>query len=229
LATCALSGYSQNNDEQALLSLFFIRVTPEFVYVNDSAITKGNKILLPPGDHQIRAWTPGYKELDTTISLKAGEVKKFFYSLKRTDEYMAWEAGATSYINKKNLRIGLPAATTALLVGGTIYSYIAAKQKHQETLEKYDNYIIATANVNDLEAEFEEAQSSYQSLYWSYYIQLGALAISSYFLYKGFRWAVKNKYSDFEPAKNPFTLNSIDLKRDPYSGGLNLCLTFNLD
>ncbi len=221
-----LSGFIKGQD--ARLSLF-IHTTPEVVWVNDSLLIKGNKMDLPEGNHRIRAWVPGYSPLDTVIAIKAAENKQFFYRFDRSEAYKTWEKRKTSHNNKKLIRFGLPVATTTILTGTMIYTFFSARNKHQEVLDKYDDYINSISNVSSAEADFTAAQDSYRRTYWSYYIQAGALAVSAYFLYKGIVWLQKNTFPDFVSEENPFAFNGIDIKSDPYTGGINLCLIFNLD
>lgn len=206
----------------------YLTPAAEAVTIDGELMEFGNTAKLKPGKYFVQAWCPNKKLLDTIIEIKAGEIQSFFYRFENSEAYSAHLAVAQAYSKQKLLNFGLPAASTVLVGATLVFTYVKGKNLHDETQEKYEQYKYASYDMSFHKAEFEKSQKKYRGYYYAQFVEYTALAVSSYFLYKGIKWLKKNPKPELEKDKNPFTLDKVGFMPNQY-GGYGLGLVIKLD
>lgn len=206
----------------------YLTPAAEAVTIDGELMEYGNSVKLKPGKYFVQAWCPNKAVLDTIIEIKAGETQSFFYRFENSATYKAHLAVAETYSKKKLLHVGLPATTTVLVGAALVFTYIKGKQVHDETEDKYQQYKYAGYDLSFRKSEFEKSQKKYRGYYYAQFAEYTALAVSSYFLYKGIKWLKKNPRPELEKDKNPFTLDKVGFLPNQYGGyGLGLVIKLN--
>ncbi|HAD97143.1 MAG TPA: hypothetical protein DCG19_07030 [Cryomorphaceae bacterium] len=211
---------------------FFISPTPQTFMVGDSLLVTGNKMKLEPGTYPIKAWIPTYELIDTSLTVKTG-AKPFKFMLraeKRSPAYLEYLAKSSEYQTQKTLNFTLPVIATSILAGTATYTYFKAQSQYEDAnkaLKLYRNEN-RPDKLDEGYTEFDNTREAYRQNIISFYSQVGALAISSYFLYRGIKWLRQNKAPQYKEEKNPLALTS--MSASPTIGntnGLVLGLTFS--
>ncbi len=205
----------------------YISPPPETIMVDDTELKFGNSIELKPGKYFLKAWAPNKKLLDTIVEVKAGETNSFFYRFVNSDEFISQNRILGAYTKERNKHLAVPSITTALVAGALAITYFKGNSIRDEALESYNEYKYANSNINVEATEYLSLQSKYRGYVTAYYIEWGALAVSSYYLYKGIKWARKNKAPTFDPPKNPLALNAVGMTRDRF-GNYVVGMSFNI-
>ncbi|MGB0176257.1 MAG: hypothetical protein ACPF9D_03765 [Owenweeksia sp.] len=211
---------------------FFISPTPKTFMVGDSLLITGNKIKLEPGTYPVKAWIPTYELIDTSLTVKSG-AQPFNFMLraeKRTPAYLDYQVKSSEHQKKQTLHFTLPLVTTGILAGTATYTYFRAQSNYKEATEALEVYRNESRpdDLNERYTEFDNARESYRKNIISFYSQVGALAVSSYFLYRGIKWLRENKAPQYQEEKNPLVLTS--MSASPTAGkanGLVIGLTFS--
>ncbi len=208
----------------------YISPPPETIMIDDTELKFGNTADLKPGKYFLKAWAPNRELLDTIVEVKAGVVTSFFYNLKPSPEYISFQKLEAQYSRDRSVKFGIPVTTTALVGGALVFTYLKGSKIREDALSAHEDYIYAYSNSTKLEAldEFESLQKKYRGYVTAYYVEWAALAVSSYFLYKGIKWVRKNKSPEFQAPKNPLALSGIGMSRD-YFGNYTYGLTFNIN
>ena len=200
----------------------------EAVAIDGELLDFGNSIALKPGKYFLQAWSPHKELLDTIVEIKAGETVNFFYRFENSKSYKNFQTVSSDYSRQKSLNFVLPAATTALLGGALVYTLIKGKDLQEQTEEKYLDYKYAGYDMELAKKEFEESQDKYRAFYYAQFVELAALAVSSYFLYKGIKWLKNNPKPELEKDKNPFTVDQVGFMPNQYGGyGVGLVIKLN--
>ncbi len=226
LALMLLCVFKVNAQDMGTLKLY-ISPPPATVMIDDVELKFGNTKELKPGKYFLKAWAPSKKLLDTIIEVKAGETTTFFYQFSPSAEYTKQKSILAAYNTERSKHLTIPVMTTTLVAGALVFTYLKGNSIRKEALESYDEYRYANTNITQKSADYTALQSKYRGYVTAYYIEWGALAVSSYFLYKGIKWVRENKAPSFDPPKNPLVLNGIGLNRDPL-GNYMVGMTFNL-
>lgn len=205
----------------------YISPLPETIMIDDTELKFGNTKELKPGKYFLKAWAPTKQLLDTIIEIKAGETTTFFYQFSPSAEFIKQKSVLAAYNTERSKHLTIPVMTTTLVAGALVFTYLKGNSVRDEALESYDEYRYANTNIAQKSADYSALQSKYRGYVTAYYIEWGALAISSYYLYKGIKWVRKNKTPQFDPPKNPLALNGIGVNRDPF-GNYVVGMTFNL-
>lgn len=212
---------------EGTLRLYFTPAA-EAVTIDGELMEYGNSAKLKPGKYFVQAWHPNKALLDTIIEIKAGETQSFFYRFENSETYIAHLEKSQTYSNQKLLHFGLPAASTALVGAALVFTYVKGKQTYDETQEKYEQYKYASYDMNLRKSEFEESQKKYRAYYYAQFAEYAALAVSSYFLYKGIKWLKKNPKPVLENDKNPLTIDKVGFMPNQYGGyGMGLVIKLN--
>lgn len=208
----------------------YISPPAETIMIDDTELKFGNTAELKAGKYFLKAWAPDKKLLDTIIEVKAGEVNSFFYRFQPSEEYLDHRKVLAQYSKERTRHFVLPATATVLVGGSLLFTYLKGRQLRTDALNAYDEYYYAHTDqkVAEKRAEFVDLQSKYEGYVTAYYIEWGALALSSYFLYKGIKWIQKNKQPVYDQPKNPLALEGIGMSRDPF-GNYTIGLTLNLN
>ncbi len=229
-----LSGRIFCQVEESTLVRFIIHPPAESLMIGDSLLKKGNKIALSPGRHPVKIWSPTYTLTDTSVTVNEGDKMINFVLVQKdhSETYTEYLQKVNSYENKRKVHFTLPLATTALLVGSTTITYFYTQARYDEAKAAFMEYKFDNqpTRVNSFE-EFERARDKYRNGITSFYIQAGALAISSYFLYKGVKWARAKRIPKYGKEKNPLALENVSVL--PANGfqtsGFSMGLTFSLN
>ncbi len=226
--------FSQVEDTKSVR--FLISPPAETLIVNDSVLTKGNKMDLEPGVHRVRFWTPHYVLIDTVVNVQeAGGRMDFVYFHKQfSQEYASYQNEVKQYNAKKGWNFLLPLSTTLVLTGTTAYTYFATQNRYDEALAAFEDYRFNNRDSRGQAfADFETIRDKYRNGITSFYIQAGMTLVSAYFLYQGFRWKSKNKPPSFKEEKNPLALESVFISPGhvslPQNSGVSFGLTFSLN
>lgn len=205
----------------------FVSPPPETIMIDDKELESGNTIDLKPGKYFLKAWAPNKKLLDTIVEVKAGQVTSFFYNFIPSEEYVRQGNIIADYKTERSKKLTTPILTTGLVAGAMVFTYLKGNSVRDEALASYDKYQYTNTKINERAAEYSALQNKYKGYVTAYYVEWGALAVSSYFLYKGIKWAQKNKAPTFDPPKNPLVLNGIGMTKDSF-GNYVVGMTFNL-
>ncbi len=218
--------FKVNAQETGTLKLY-ISPPPQTVMVDDTELKFGNTMVLKPGKYFLKAWAPNKKLLDTIVEIKAGDITSFFYRFAPSEEFLKQKSIIATYQAERNKHLSIPVMTTTLVAGALVFTYLKGNSVRQEALESYDEYKYANSNIDLKASEYTDLQSKYRGYVAAYYVEWGALAVSSYFLYKGIKWAKQNKAPTFDPPKNPLVLNGLGMTRDSF-GNYVVGMTFNI-
>ncbi len=205
----------------------FLSPPPETIIIDDAELEFGNTVDLKPGKYFLKAWAPNKMLLDTIVEVKAGQVTSFFYNFLPSKDYLLQRNILGDYKVERGKKLATPILTTSLIAGALVFTHIKGNSIREEALAGYDNYQFASTKIDEKAAEYTALQKKYRGYVTAYYIEWGALAVSSYYLYKGIKWARKNKAPIFDSPKNPLVLSGIGVNRDSF-GNYVLGMTFNL-
>ncbi len=224
LLNLSLMALAQNEGTLRL----YLTPAAEAVTIDGELMEYGNTAKLKPGKYFVQAWCPNKTLLDTIIEIKASETVSFFYRFENSPAYIAYLKESQSYSKQKLLNLGLPAATTVLIGGALVYTYIKGKNLQEEAEKNYELYRYAGYDMNVRKTIFEESQKKYRGYYYAQFAEYAALAVSSYFLYRGIKWLKKNPGPELKKDKNPFTIDKVGFVPNQY-GGYGLGLVIKLD
>lgn len=205
----------------------YISPPPKTVMIDDTELKFGNTAELKPGKYFLKAWAPNKTLLDTIVEVKAGEVTTFFYRFLPSQEFLEQNRILGAYNAERNKHLAIPGIATGLVAASLAITYFKGNSIRNEALDAYDEYLYANTNIAEKSNNYETLQKQYRSYVTAYYIEWGALAVSSYFFYKGIQWAKKNKAPTFEEPKNPLALTGVGVSKDLF-GNYVLGMTFNL-
>lgn len=205
----------------------YLSPPPATIVIDGVELKLGNTADLKPGKYFVQAWAPNMVILDTILEVKAGEITSFFYHFQTSPEFLAQQDILNQYSNKRATKLAIPVTSTIVLAGALAFTYIKGVDAREEALASYDAYKYSNTNIDGLAADYENARSKYQGYVVAYYIEWGAMAISSYYLYKGIQWARKNKEPKFNNPKNPLVFNGLGMARDNF-GNYVVGMKFNL-
>lgn len=200
----------------------------EAIAIDGEILEYGNTARLKPGKYFVQAWCPDKNLLDTIVTISSGEVLNFFYRFEDSPSYKSYQSTLNAYTKERNKNFVLPAATTVAMAGILTYTLIRGKQLQEQAESDYLSYKYAGYDIEKHEDVFEESQSKYRQYYYAQFVEYVALAVSSYFLYKGFKWLKNNPKPVKEEDKNPFKLEQVGFTPNPY-GGIGIGMVLTLD
>ena len=224
ILSTSLLAFAQNEGTLRL----YLTPPAEAVTIDGELMEFGNSAKLKPGKYFVQAWCPNKAVLDTVIEIKAGEILSFFYRFENNENYISYLEETKAYVKKRNVHVALPVTATAISAGALIFTYFKGKQLNDEADAKYLEYKYAGVDIAEKEAEFNQAQDKYRNYYYAQFVEYAALAVSSYFLYKGIRWLKQNPKPELEKDKNPFKVDQVGFMPNRY-GGYGVGLTIALD
>lgn len=228
LVLALMAGLSLSAQPTGTLRIF-VSPPAETVMIDDTELVSGNTADLKPGKYFLKAWAPGKKVLDTIVEINAGEINNFYYRFKPSTTFMTYKKEMAAYNNQRAKHFILPVATTTVVAGSLLFTYFKGRQIREDAYSVYDDYKYANnpSDLSDSKQEYRDLQSKYQGYVTAYYIEWGAMAVSSYFLYKGIQWLRNNKTPEYKADDNPLALGGLGMGRDPY-GNYTLGLTINI-
>jgi len=224
ILSTSLLAFAQNEGTLRL----YLTPPAEAVTIDGELMEFGNSAKLKPGKYFVQAWCPNKTVLDTVIEIKAGEILSFFYRFENSPAYIAYLDESNEYSKQRLIHFGLPAATTALIGGALIYTYIQGRKLQDEAESNYELYKYAGYDLYERKTEFIESQKQYRKYYNAQFVEYAALAVTSYWLYRGIKWLKKNPKPELEEDKNPLKIDQVGFMPNRY-GGYGVGLTIALD
>ena len=200
----------------------------EAITIDGEILEYGNTARLKPGKYFVQAWCPDKTLLDTIVEVKSGEVHNLFYRFEDSPTQKAYLSTLNAYTKEKNKHFVLPAATTAIVAGLLTYTIIKGRQLEDEAESNYLRYKYAGYDIQKHEATFKESQDKYRQYYYAQFVEYAALAVSSYFLYKGFKWLKNNPKPEKVEDQNPFKVDQVGFAPNSF-GGMGIGMVIKLD